>query len=66
MNFSAYSRHTAALCEPLTWPRKRIVKKIQKKFAVSKIRTTFAIPFGGQTKFIDNTERENEVKKKLN
>jgi hypothetical protein len=54
-----------AICPPSAALPKRVCKKIQKKFAVSKIKATFAIPFGGQTKFIDNTERENEVKKRL-
>ena len=36
----------------------RFFEKIEKKFALSNLMTTFAIPFGGEQKIIDNTERE--------
>gem|GEM_PF-2862270 len=36
----------------------RFFKKVEKKFALSILMTTFAIPFGGEQKIIDNTERE--------
>ena len=44
------------------------MKKMSKKFVGIKKVCTFAVPFGnetGKTKIIDNTERDNEVKKEV-